>query len=211
MHIDISHILHQYGYLGMLFILLTEMIGIPFPAETSLTIAGVEWSQGVFVFAPLLLAAAVGNILGSSIAYLIGYYLGRPVILRYGRFIGITEERLKKAEVKFERHRHAIILFGKFITGVRVLIPYLAGINRMNFLVFSGINTFSSFVWAAFFLTEGRYLGLVWTRFHGLIEQHGVGITVFVCTLVSVIWVRKTVKRTRGFNGTQDSDESDRR
>lgn len=65
MHIDIQHWLHQYGYVGVFFILLTEMVGVPFPAETTLTISGIEWSRGTFSFIPLLLSCAIGNMIGS--------------------------------------------------------------------------------------------------------------------------------------------------
>ena len=61
MHIDIQQLLHHYGYFGVFLILFFEMIGIPFPAETTLTISGFEWSSGVFQLATLILAAALGN------------------------------------------------------------------------------------------------------------------------------------------------------
>ena len=96
MHLHIQALLHHYGYLGVFFILLMEMIGIPFPAETTLTISGFEWTQGVFRLVPLLLAASIGNIFGSTIAYGIGRFLGRPVIVRFGKYIGITNERLDR-------------------------------------------------------------------------------------------------------------------
>jgi len=195
MHINVLVLLHQYGYVGIFFILLTEMIGVPFPAETTLTISGVEWSQGNFSFVPLFLVAAIGNIVGSTIAY--GTYLGRPVLLRYGRFVGISEERLKKAEAKFERRRHLVLLIGKFVAGVRVLVPYLAGINRMNFVLFSVYNTVSAFLWAMFFILEGRYLGLLWNRYHSLIEQYGVQIIVGIACVFSVLWVRRKVRQQR--------------
>jgi len=207
MHIDSQHIFHQYGYFGMFFILLTEMIGIPFPAETSLTIAGIEWSQGVFAFVPLLLTAALGNMLGSTVAYFIGYYLGRPAILRYGRFVGITEGRLNKEGFKFEERRKFSILIGKFTADDRVLVPYILSINRMNFLVFSGFNALGTFIWAAFFIIEGRYLGLLWSHYHGLIAQYGVEIVVVLGTLIGVIWVRIRVRRSRMMAKAQDPSQ----
>jgi len=133
-HFNIQLLLHHYGYIGVFFILLLENIGIPFPAETTLTISGFEWTKGVFKFLPLLFAAGIGNIVGSTIAYWIGYLLGRPVIVRFGQYIGITEERLDVADKKFAKFQSAIVLFGKFIAGIRVLIPYLAGINRIVFV-----------------------------------------------------------------------------
>ena len=125
MHIHIHQMLQHYGYFGVFFILLLEMVGIPFPAETTLTISGFEWSNGAFKLIPLLLAAGLGNIVGSMIAFWIGRLLGRPVIVRYGKYVGITNERLDKANDMFHRHQSWIVIIGKFIAGIRVLIPYL--------------------------------------------------------------------------------------
>lgn len=80
MHIQL--LIHHYGYFGVFFILLLEMIDIPFPAETTLTLSGIEWTQGAFHLIPLLIAATVGNASGSVVAYWIGRLLGRPVIVR---------------------------------------------------------------------------------------------------------------------------------
>ncbi len=143
----------------MFFILLVENIGIPFPAETTLTIAGFEWMRGAFSLVPLLLAATFGNVVGSTIGYGIGYFLGRPVIVRLGRYVGITSEKLEAADQKFARYRGTLVLFGKFIAGIRILVPYLAGINRMPFVVFSAYNAVSALVWAGFFIIVGRYGG----------------------------------------------------
>ncbi|MFX4301529.1 DedA family protein [Alicyclobacillus tolerans] len=192
----IQHLLHLYGYGGLFIILLAEMIGFPFPAETTLTLAGVEWSQGMFSFLPLLLVSAFGNIAGSTIAYGIGYFLGRPVILRFGRWVGVTEARLKKAENKFVQYQISILLWGKFVSVIRVLVPYIAGLERMPMIRFSLLNSISAFLWAAVFLLEGRFLGVLWTD-----ERHrewyvvlGIGIVMML-----VVWWRwRTAKRRHG-------------
>ncbi len=187
MHLHVQHLISHYGYVGVFFILLTEMIGIPFPAETTLTISGFEWMKGAFSLIPLLLSASLGNILGSTIAYGIGYFLGRPVIVRFGRYIGITEERLDVAGKKFAKYRNTIVLFGKFIAGIRVLIPYLAGINRMPFLLFSVYNAVSAVAWAAFFIVVGRYVEVAWSRYHKVMHQYLVPTIVLAIVIVGVV------------------------
>ncbi|GMA58544.1 hypothetical protein GCM10025858_30470 [Alicyclobacillus sacchari] len=85
-----QEIIHHYGYFGVFLIILVEAIGFPFPAETTLTLSGIEWSKGVFHLVPVWLAGCLGNLIGSAIAYMIGWYLGRPIVLYFGKFIGIT-------------------------------------------------------------------------------------------------------------------------
>jgi membrane protein DedA with SNARE-associated domain len=163
---SIHALIANYGYVGVTCILCLEMIGIPFPAETTLTVTGFAWSQGDFHFIPLLLSAVIGNLIGSTVAYWIGAWLGRPVVLRFGRYIGLTEARLNAAERKFQGYETIVVLIAKFIAGVRVAIPYLAGINRMSFALFTMVNTIGAILWAAVFILAGRYAGEAWARYH---------------------------------------------
>lgn len=195
MLIHVQYLLSHYGYIGVFFILLIENIGVPFPAETTLTISGFEWMKGTLSLAPLLLSAAIGNIIGSTIAYGIGYFLGRPVIVRFGRYIGITKERLDIADKKFAKYRNTIVLFGKFIAGIRVLIPYLAGINKMPFLLFSVYNAVSAVVWAAFFIIVGRYVEVAWSQYHKVMHQYLVPVIILALVIVGVIFTLKIRQR----------------
>jgi membrane protein DedA with SNARE-associated domain len=196
LHFSIQATIHHYGYFGVFFILLMEMIGIPFPAETTLTISGIEWTQHVFKLVPLLLSAAIGNILGSTIAYGIGRFLGRPVIVRFGKYIGITNERLDKANEMFGKYQSPVVLFGKFIAGVRVLIPYLAGINKMHFAVFTVYNAVSAFVWAAAFIIIGKYIEVEWARYHQVLHQYMVPAIIVVVVLIG-LYVGVKIRRKR--------------
>ncbi|MCL6548821.1 MAG: DedA family protein [Alicyclobacillus sp.] len=202
MHFDVQHVIQHYGYAGVFFIVMLEMIGIPFPAETTLVASGVEWTQGVFRLAPLLVTASVANVIGSTVAYGIGRFLGRPVILRLGRWVGITEARLNQAEQKFERYRGFVVLFGKFIAGIRILIPYLAGINRMPFLLFSVYNAVSAVVWVAVFVILGRYLGILWNQYHEALHQYLVPVIILAVILAGAGYaLKRRSRRRRGGNG----------
>lgn len=200
MHIHVQQLIAHYGYVGVFFILLVEMVGIPFPAETTLTISGFEWTKGVFSLVPLLLSAVAGNVIGSTIAYGIGYFLGRPVIVRFGRIIGITEARLDVADEKFSKWRGSIVLFGKFIAGIRVLIPYLAGINRMPFVLFSIYNAVSAIAWAAFFIIVGRYVEVAWSHYHKVMHQYLVP-TIVVVVVLAAVYVGMKIRKRRKDRG----------
>ncbi|QSO53966.1 DedA family protein [Alicyclobacillus curvatus] len=193
-HFDIQGLIQHYGYIGVFFILFVEILGIPFPAETTLTISGIEWTRGVFKLTPLLLSASLGNILGSTIAYGIGRFLGRPVIVRFGKYVGITHDRLDKANVMFAKYQNPVVLFGKFIAGVRVLIPYLAGIEKMSFPVFTVYNAVSALVWSATFIILGKYIGIEWSRYHEVLHQYMVP-AIIVAALLAMIYVGWKVRQ----------------
>ncbi len=191
MHIDFQAIIHHYGYWGIFLILMFEMIGIPFPAETTLTFSGLEWTKGAFSLLPLLVFAVMGNIAGSSLAYVIGYFLGRPAILRFGSKLGITEERLKKAEAKFNRYQVAMVMASKFIAGIRVLIPYLAGINKMPFYLFTLYNSLSAVIWVSLFIVFGRYIGVVWIKYPFLHQYIWAFVVLLLLGAGVYLWLRK--------------------
>ncbi|KPV41847.1 DedA family protein [Alicyclobacillus ferrooxydans] len=193
----VQQLISHYGYVGVFSILLMENIGIPFPAETTLTISGFEWMRGVFALIPLLLSAALGNIVGSTIGYGIGYFLGRPVIVRFGRYVGITSERLDAADKKFAKYRGTVVLFGKFIAGIRVLIPYLAGINRMPFVLFSIYNAVSALVWAGFFIVVGRYVEVAWAHYHKVMHQYLLPTIIVAIVVIGIVAAVKIRNRKR--------------
>lgn len=195
MHFNIHLMLQHYGYVGVFFVLLMEMVGIPFPAETTLTISGFEWSSGTFKLFPLLITAGVGNIIGSTIAYWIGRLLGRPVIVRFGKYVGINNERLDKANHIFHRNQSWIVIVGKFIAGIRVLIPYLAGINKMNFVVFFIYNAVSAFIWASAFIVLGRYIGVEWSKYHRVLHQYMVPGIIVVAIIIGIVVAMKLRQR----------------
>lgn len=196
-HFHIGHLIHQYGYWGIFFILLIEMIGVPFPAETTLTVSGIALTKGDFSLIPLLLAAIIGNLIGSTIAYGIGRFFGRAVIIKYGKYIGLTEERLNKAEQMFLKRRIAILIISKFIAGVRVFTPYLAGLNGIPFAVFTLYNAIGAALWVTVFVFLGRYVHVAWSRYHAVMHQHLLPLILIALVIVLVLmWVKTRMKRT---------------
>ncbi|MFZ5597400.1 MAG: DedA family protein [Bacillota bacterium] len=189
----IQYWVHQYGYFGVFFILLIEMIGIPLPAETTLTVSGIAWQQGMFSFLWLLFFAGAGNITGSLIAYTIGWYFGRPVVVRFGKYIGITGERFDRLQERYKKYGDWIVLFSKFIAGIRVLVPYLSGINRMPLTRFVVFNLISAILWASVFVLLGRYIETAWHRYYLAAHQFlAPGIIIVVLIIGYYIFKKRS-------------------
>lgn len=183
MLLHVQHFMQHYGYGGVFIVLFLEMVGIPFPAETTLTLSGIAWINGTFSLFPLIFFATLGNVMGSSIAYAMGRFLGRNVILRFGKIFGITDEKLGNAEAKFQQYQIRALFVCKFIVGVRILIPYLAGLNRMPFFLFTVYNTFIAFIWTTLFIVFGRYLGALWHHYHHFLHGH-MPLTILIGLLL---------------------------
>ncbi len=195
MHVNVHQLIEHYGYAGVSIVLLLEMIGIPFPGETILILCGIGWMKGELSLVPLLLFAALGNILGCTAAYFLGQYFGRALLLRFGRVFGITNKKLDKAEQHFHKYQIALILFAKFIAGIRVLASYLAGINRMPFALFSLYNAIGSLIWVTVFIVFGRYLSFAWERYHQVLHQFMLPLILLVLLAVGLYLGRRYILR----------------
>ena len=198
-------LLLRYGYLGVVVALILEFLLIPFPAETILVISGFMWHQGVFHLAPLLIVATLASWTGSFIAYWIGRRLGRPVLLRYGRFIKLDEKKLQKAEHAFEHYSIAILGVGRFIAYIRVLIAYVAGINKINQSLYLTITIISAALWAASFVLLGAVIGAEWHRIVLWVVSHralSIAVGIVLVALLSWWWIIRRKKaqanRTKG-------------
>ncbi|MED1203597.1 DedA family protein [Heyndrickxia acidicola] len=191
----LQHLLQQYGYPGVFIAFSLEMVGFPFPGDTMLTLLGIEWKQGVFSFAPLIIASLAGNIIGSTISYTTGRFFGRSVILRLINYVGITDKKFEVADKKFNKYRVQVVLFGKFISGVRIITAYLAGINRMSFWIYSLYNAVGSLLWIVVYIVFGRYVDIFWQNYHTLFTEFLWVIIPLILIPLIIVFYRRRVKR----------------
>src|SRR3989441_1296127 len=139
----IVNLLNQTGYLGIFVLMVMESATLPIPSEVVLPLGGYLVSQGRLEFWSTVAVATVGSLVGTMVDYGIGYYLGRPAVLRYGRIVRFSEKRLETTEKWFRAHGKTVVLFARFVPLLRTLIAFPAGIVRMDvksFLVYSAVG-----------------------------------------------------------------------
>ncbi len=149
------------GYLGIFMMMTIESSFIPFPSEVAMIPAGALVQRGEMIFVYALLVGTAGAWLGSTINYVLGRYLGWPVIKKlihsYGKYILLNESHYLQAE-KFFREKGAITTFiGRFIPAVRQLISIPAGVFRMNYAVFSLWTILGAGIWNLILIAIGYY------------------------------------------------------
>jgi membrane protein DedA with SNARE-associated domain len=137
-------LLHQYGYAFVFLLLLIEAIGLPVPGETVM-VAAALYAAGThhLALAPLLAAACAGTVLGGMIGYGLGRRFGAPLLLRYGRRIGLHADRRLLGRYLMQRNGAALVFFGRFVALLRCITSLLAGVNRMGwrrFVVFNALG-----------------------------------------------------------------------
>ncbi|HKH35752.1 MAG TPA: DedA family protein, partial [Rubrobacter sp.] len=152
-------LIEQYGYLLILFGVMLESTGVPLPGETILLAAGVLAQRGHLDLGDAIVFGILGAVIGDQIGYWVGREGGRPFVLRWGRYIFITPERLGRTEAFFERHGGKAVFLARFFSGFRVFGALVAGISRMRWATFITYNALGGAVWATAVVLLGYFLG----------------------------------------------------
>ena len=156
---NILHLIEQYGYLLVFFGVMVESMGVPLPGETILISAGILAQRGHLGVGYVILFGILAAVVGDQIGYWIGREGGRPFILRYGRYVFITPQRLGRAEAFFARHGGGAVFMARFFSGLRVFGALVAGMSRMRWSRFFLYNALGGIVWATVVVLAGYFLG----------------------------------------------------
>jgi membrane protein DedA with SNARE-associated domain len=156
---ELQRVIGDYGYLAVALGILLEDFGLPTPGETLLITGAILASGGALNIYILLPLAWLGAVIGDNIGYLIGYYGGHRLMLRYGGRIGITEERLQYVERFFERYGGWVIVFARFVVVLRQFNGIIAGTLEMHWLHFIVLNAIGAALWVGFWGMLAYWLG----------------------------------------------------
>ena len=148
----------RYGYLIVFFGVMMESAGVPLPGETVLLLSGALAHRGVLDFGAVLVVGALGAVIGDQIGYWAGRLGGRPFVLRWGRYVFVTPERLGRAEAFFDRHGGKAVFLARFVTGLRVFGALVAGTSSMPWGRFALYNALGGTIWAAAAVSLGYFL-----------------------------------------------------
>jgi membrane protein DedA with SNARE-associated domain/membrane-associated phospholipid phosphatase len=195
-------LIEHYGYLVILFGVMIESTGVPLPGETILLASGILVQRGTLDLGDVIFFGILGAVVGDQIGYWIGREGGRPFILRWGRYLFITPERLARAEAFFARHGGKAVFMARFFSGLRVFGALVAGISRMRWGTFILYNALGGAVWATAVVLLGYFLGssigLV-ERWLGRVSILLIGLLVFAIVLyLTYRWVSSHPEQLRG-------------
>ena len=155
----ILFLIEQYGWSIVFFGVMIQSAGIPLPAQTILIVSGFLVQQGHLKLWEVIVFATLGTVLGGPIGYWVSHKVGRPLVLRWGRYALITPSRLQRAEKFLERYGGVSILLIRFIPGIKPYGALLAGINRMHLRTFLFYNAIGGGVWTTAMVLVGYFLG----------------------------------------------------
>lgn len=203
----VTQIYDAVGYVGVAFWVALESVIIPIPSELVLPFAGFLVGEGTALepitgqpwnFWLTVLAGTLGATVGALIAYGIGAWGGRPLLERWGGYIGVTPADLDKADHFFARHGEAASFFGRMIPVIRSLVSFAAGIARMPLGKFTVFTFLGSLPWTALLVFAGVQLGANWESVGAWLKRFEYAIVgVLVVIVLAWIWFR-IIKPRRG-------------
>lgn len=195
-------IISELGYFGIAMLMALESMVAPVPSEAVMPFAGFLWFENRFSFWGVILASTLGSLIGSLLFYCIGVYGGRPIVLKYGRYLLLNEQHLKTTENFFAKYGEKAIFISRFIPVVRHFISIPAGIGRMKIHKFFIYTMFGAGLWNSFLAYLGYYLGSQWYEIRNYSEV--IDIIIVALIIASIIYLvykkYKTGKKGGGNN-----------
>jgi len=148
-----------WGYPGIFLLMALESSFFPFPSEVVMIPAGYLAYKGEMNLALAILSGIAGSLFGALFNYWLALKLGRPFLLRYGKYVLFKEHSLQRMEDFFARHGHISTFTGRLIPAVRQYISLPAGLARMNLAVFSFYTSLGAGIWVTILAVLGYTLG----------------------------------------------------
>ncbi len=173
------------GYTGIVFLMALESMVAPIPSEAVMPFAGFLIVKGTFTWTGVIVFSTIGSILGSWISYWAGMWGGRPVILKWGKYLLLDKHHLEITEQYFNKRGDLTILIARFIPVVRHLISIPAGIAKMNFLKFTLYTVIGAGLWNTFLAWVGFKLKDDWDKLLNSEWKHMVDI-VFIALILFI-------------------------
>lgn len=194
---DLGSLVAQYGYIGIFFVLVLGIIGLPLPDEVLLTYVGYSVYLGRMSLKYSIFIAILGSIIGISISYLLGKKLGIPFIKRFGPKLRIKEKNIIWAQNKYKKYGGIFLLFGYFIPGVRHITAYLAGISNYRYSYFAIFAYLGAVIWASAFIILGTILGDNWEIIERIFYHASKAFWILLFIVLLFIYIIRSKKKSK--------------
>jgi len=188
-----THLISVTGYWGIFVLMMMESMFFPVPSEAVMPFAGFNISDGSLTWIGVIVASTIGSLVGSSISYAIGYWGGKPFVLKFGRYLLLEEKHLILTEQFFQKYGNITIFICRFIPVIRHVVSIPAGIGKMNFFSFLFFTAIGAGAWNLFLAWAGFELRQRWaTIMH---YSHVVDLIILAAILIALAYyVYKLIK-----------------
>jgi len=177
------------GYPGIFLLMAMESSVIPVPSELVMPPAGYLAQQGQMNMFVAILCGTLGSLVGAYANYFAAHYLGRPLLLKYGKYVWITEEKFAKVETFFKEHGEVSTFIGRLLPVVRHLISLPAGLAGMNHWKFSLYTLLGAGIWVTVLTYIGYFIGANQELIMQYSHQAVIGVVIVSIAIIAVyVW-----------------------
>lgn len=168
----LSAYLEHYGYWIFFIGIFLESFGFPVPGETLLAVGGILAAKGDFNILLIMFIGFISAVLGDNVGYAIGYFGGRRLCVKYGKYVFLNEKRLHELEAFVGKYGNGIVAVARFIGGLRQFNGIIAGIGKMRWRKFLFYNIIGAALWTVSWsgiaYLAGNHAGNIVTAFKRL-------------------------------------------
>jgi membrane protein DedA with SNARE-associated domain len=183
------------GLPGIFLLMVAESACIPIPSETTFLFAGFNVARGEYSVLAVVATGTVANVVGSWIAYAVGYYGRVDLLEKHGRKLHIKPSHLAWADDWFARYGSATVFFARLLPIVRTFISLPAGVARMPFWRFTLLTTLGCMPWILMLTLIGRAVGDNWEQWKD--KLHYVDYAVAAALVLAALWLLLRKRRER--------------
>ncbi len=201
----ILHVIEQFGYLGVFFLILIENVFPPIPSEVILLFSGFFSTYTNLSVFYMILASTIGSLLGAIVLYYIGKIFNKDrlkkiVRSKIGKILFLKEKDIDKADEWFDKKGDKCVFFCRFVPIVRSLISVPAGMSEMPLFKFVVYTICGSMIWNTVLICAGYKLGDNWEYFLSILDKYKlIVIIIFIIVFIYVI-VKFYLKRRKSKN-----------
>jgi membrane protein DedA with SNARE-associated domain len=185
-----THVINAAGLPGVFGLMVAESACIPIPSEAIMLFAGFSVSQGHLTLAGIVAAGVLGNVVGSLIAWGVGY-VGRVELLERNRVFHVSGSQLARADRWFGRYGPAAVFFGRMVPIVRTFISLPAGVARMPVGRFTLLTAAGSIPWVLLLAVIGREVGDRWGAWRSHLHYLDYAVLAAIVAAIAYLVIRR--------------------
>ncbi len=193
-----TDVVAELGLAGIFVLMLLESACIPIPSEATMLFAGFNVSEGEYSLLAVTLVGSFANLVGSWLAYAVGYYGRVDILERHGRKLHIKPEHLRWADRWFERHGDATVFFTRMLPIIRTFISLPAGVARMPFWRFSVLTLAGCLPWVFALSFIGQQVGANWEDWKDSLHYFDYFVAACIVGGIAYLLIRRNRTRPPG-------------
>ncbi len=186
----VTYLIDKLHYVGIIILMAIESCNIPIPSEIILPYSGFLANRGELNIHLAALAGALGCLIGSLISYYIGYKLGRPFLMKHGKWLLISHEDIEKTDRFINRFGDLAFFFSRVLPIIRTFISLVAGVARGRLISFSIYTFIGSWIWSYLLIIVGWQMGEHWDKLGPIWDRFDIIIVIVILVAIAIHVIR---------------------